>query len=217
VLYCALQYGGMYVDYVGLNVLALLSERESHPYDMQRTLRERHLDQHFRLGGLPRSLYHAVDRLARRGLIEPIETTREGNRPERTVYQITDEGREEFHSRLRRLLEMPAPEAPGLAAALGFAAYMTPGTVVDALQGRIVALTTEVAQLDAGMRALREHVRLPRIFLIGVEARRALRQAELDWARSLVDELTAGTLGWDWRAIADHFAEERSRREELGR
>ena len=67
----------MYIDYIGLNVLALLSERQSHPYDMQRTLRERRLDLHFRLGGLPRSLYHAVDRLARRGLIEPLETTRE--------------------------------------------------------------------------------------------------------------------------------------------
>jgi DNA-binding PadR family transcriptional regulator len=207
----------MYIDYVGLNVLALLSEQPRHPYEMQRALRERHLDQHFRLSGLPRSLYHAVDRLARNRLIEPMETTREGNRPERTVYEITEEGREEFESRLRHLVEAPATEPPALAAALGFAAYLTPGTVLDALEGRIVSLTTEVAQLDAGMGALREHVRLPRIFLIGVECRRALREAELEWARSLAGELRGGTFTWDWSSLATHFAEERSRREELGR
>src|SRR5262249_14100579 len=158
-------------DYVGLNVLALLHEQPRHPYDMQRTLRERRLDQSFRLGGLPRSLYHAVDRLARRGLIEPAETTREGNRPERTVYRITDEGRDEFDAGLRYLLETPATEHPALAAGLGFAGYMTPARVLDALEGRIVALASEVAQLDAGLRALQEHVRLPRIILIGVECR----------------------------------------------
>ena len=206
----------MYIDCVGLNVLALLSEQPRHPYDIQRALRDRHLDQHFRLGGLPRSLYHAVDRLARRGLIEPVQTTREGNRPERTVYQLTDEGREEFDARLRHLVETPSTEAPALAAALGFAAYLSPGVVLDSLESRIISLTTEVAQLDAGMGALQEHVRLPRIFLIGVECRRALRQAELDWARSMADELRRGTLAWDWTSLGAHFAEERSRREELG-
>jgi DNA-binding PadR family transcriptional regulator len=207
----------MFIDFVGLNVLALLHEQPRHPYDMVRQLRERHLVESFRLGGLPRSLYHAVDRLAGRHLIEPTETTREGNRPERTVYRITDEGRDEFDARLRYLLETPATEHPALAAGLGFAVYMTPGTVLDTLEGRIVALTAEVAQLDAGLRALQEHVRLPRILLIGVECRRALRQAELDWARSLADELRTGTLAWDRESIAAHFAAEQSRREALGR
>ena len=207
----------MNMDFPGLNVLALLHERPRHPYDMVRELRLRHLDRSFGLGGLPRSLYHAVDRLAERHLIEPAETTREGNRPERTVYRITDDGRDVFDARLRDLLETPTSEHPALAAGLGFAVYLTPGVVLDALEGRIVALTTEVAQLDAGLRALQEHVRLPRIILIGVECRRALRQAELEWARSLADELRSGTFTWDWDAIASHFAAEQSRREALGK
>src|SRR5215831_6902536 len=187
----------MQIDYPGMHVLALLHERPRHPYDMVRELRARHLDRSSRLGGLPRSLYHAVDRLAERNLIEPTETTREGNRPERTVYRITDEGRDEFDVGLRQLLETPTSEHPALAAGLGFAVYLTPGTVLDALEGRIVALTSEVAQLDAGLRAL--------------------RQAELEWARSLADELRTGTLAWDWDSIAGHFAAEQARREALGR
>jgi DNA-binding PadR family transcriptional regulator len=41
----------------------------------------------------PGSLYGALKRLAGEGLIREVRTEREGNRPERTVYEITTEGR----------------------------------------------------------------------------------------------------------------------------
>jgi DNA-binding PadR family transcriptional regulator len=40
----------------------------------------------------PGSLYGALKRLAAEGLIREVRTEREGNRPERTVYEITTEG-----------------------------------------------------------------------------------------------------------------------------
>ncbi len=39
------------------------------------------------------SLYTVVDNLAKHGLIEAVEARREGRRPERTVYRLTDTGR----------------------------------------------------------------------------------------------------------------------------
>ena len=207
----------MFIDFVGLTTMALLIEQPRHPYDLQRTIRDRRWDQAFRVGGLPRSLYHAVDRLARVGLIEPVETSREGNRPERTVYRITDEGREEFHARVRNLLETPVSEQPVVAAALGFVTYLTPGTVLDALEARVVLLASELAGIEASFQALQEEMRLPRPVLIGLECRRALRQAELDWARSLVQELRTGSLTWSWDELGRHFAAELARRAELGR
>jgi DNA-binding PadR family transcriptional regulator len=41
----------------------------------------------------PGSLYGALKRLAAEGLIHEVRTERQGNRPERTVYEITDQGR----------------------------------------------------------------------------------------------------------------------------
>ena len=41
----------------------------------------------------PGSLYGALKRLAAEGLIREVRTERQGNRPERTVYEITIEGR----------------------------------------------------------------------------------------------------------------------------
>jgi DNA-binding PadR family transcriptional regulator len=206
----------MFIDFIGLSTLALLQECPRHPYDLHRIIRARRWDQAFHIGGLPRSLYHAIDRLARFHLIEPVETTREGNRPERTVYQITEEGRQEFRSRLRSLLETPAAERPVLPAALGLAGYASPGMLLDALEGRVVVLMAEVAAREAALRALKEQMRLPRVVLIGAEWELAQSRAELDWVRSLVEELRAGTLTWDWESLASHFAAEHSRREGLG-
>jgi DNA-binding PadR family transcriptional regulator len=44
----------------------------------------------------PGSLYGALHRLAAEGVIEPVRTEHEGNRPERTVYALTPAGRAEL-------------------------------------------------------------------------------------------------------------------------
>src|SRR5262249_56593072 len=88
-------------DVLALTVLAFRTERPMHPYDVQRVIRQRHKDYAIER---PRALYRAFERLARDELIEPVETSREGRRPERTVYRITDEGRAEFQHWLGHLL-----------------------------------------------------------------------------------------------------------------
>src|ERR671936_1214287 len=88
-----------------LAVLGLLREAPMHPYEMQRQLRMRHTDE---LLALKRgSLYHAIYQLQRDGLIEPVEVSREGRRPERTVYRITADGEDELINWLRELLAVP--------------------------------------------------------------------------------------------------------------
>ena len=77
-----------------LAVMALLREEPMHPYQMQRFLRERHEDE---VLGLKRgSLYHAIRRLTRSGLIQPVTVGREGRRPERTTYRLAPNGEREF-------------------------------------------------------------------------------------------------------------------------
>ncbi len=57
-----------------LMVLVLLAEAPMHPYEMQRLMQWRGKDQVVRVQR--GSLYPAVERLARAGLIEPSETAR---------------------------------------------------------------------------------------------------------------------------------------------
>src|SRR5438094_9982748 len=91
-----------------LTVLCLLRTRPMHPYEMQRLIREWHKDEFLDLKR--GSLYHAIDRLRRTGLIEAVETRREGRRPERTVYRLTEQGEQAVQDRLRQMLATPARE-----------------------------------------------------------------------------------------------------------
>ena len=109
---------------LALTVLRLLSERSMHPYEMHQLVRDRGTDHVIKVRA--GSLYHTVERLHRLGLIEPVETGREGRRPERTVYAITDAGRDEFVTNLRDLLRFPAEEFPVFASALEMMAAMAP-------------------------------------------------------------------------------------------
>ncbi len=182
-------------DLVSLTILALLAEQPRHPYEMQRLIRERHKD-FARVN--PRGLYHAVDRLVKAGLIEPLETNREGKRPERTIYRLTAEGREDFTAWLGELISTPVPEYPVFMAASSFMAHLPVAEVLRALETRAILLEGELAGLDAYARGL--ETQLTRPVLLELEYTRALRQAELNWVRALSEDIRTGKLMWnpDW-------------------
>src|ERR1035437_5153778 len=93
-------------DMVALTTLGLLSEQPCHPYEIQRLLKERHKSYAV---GKPRPLYRAIEELEAAGYIEPVETSREGRRPERTVYRITSDGSEVLENWIADLLSTPPP------------------------------------------------------------------------------------------------------------
>ncbi len=198
---------GVSRDLLALPVLALLSEQPRHPYEIERLIRERRKDF---AAGKPRGLYRAVERLVRDGCIEPVETSREGKRPERTVYRLTDEGRDELESWLGELLSTPVTEYPLFTAAVGFLGYLASDRVVMALQARAVSLQGAIAGLNVALTALQHQLRLPRLVMLEHEYTRALRQAELDWVNSLIEDIQAGRLAWDKDALDQLFYEHRN-------
>lgn len=190
-------------DLVGLTVLALLSVRDSHPYDLQRFIVTTHKDY---VTGLPRSLYHAVERLTRDGLIEPGETVRDGRRPERTVYRITDEGRDELAGRLRSLIEKPELDRRTFVAAVSLLGCLPIPAARQALRTRAATITGTVSGLTAQLAALRESG-LPDLLLLELEYERAVQQAELDWIGTVLDRLDQGDLDWSGTVRMDLLEE----------
>ena len=191
-------------DMVALTALALLSEQPSHPYEIQRQIRGRHKDF---AAGKTRALYHAIDELVAEGLVEPMETSRDGRRPERTVFRITDTGRDELVDWLTDLIERPVPEHSVFNIAVGFMAYLPQERARDALQLRSLGLRAEVAALQESMRVLREEGRLPRIVLLEIEHSIAMRTAEFNWVGSLIEQMRTGELGWTKEWLHEQFAE----------
>ncbi|HEX4221376.1 MAG TPA: helix-turn-helix transcriptional regulator [Pseudonocardiaceae bacterium] len=178
-------------DLVGMTVLALLTQGERHTYDMHRQIVDTHKDF---VTGLPRSMYHAVERLSRDGLIAAGETTREGGRPERTLYRLTDAGRAELHARVRRLLQTPDPDATLFVAALSFVGSLSVSDTRDALEIRATTLNDSATSMRSHLGPLSE--RLPRLLLVELEYELARVSGELAWVRALVADLDSGALSW---------------------
>jgi len=177
---------------LALAVMALLYEGPMHPYEMVSTLRERgkHESVRFKYS----SLYSVVEALQREGLILPLETRREGRRPERTIYGLTETGRAEFLTWLRELLSVPVKEYPQFMAGLSFIPALPPDEAVILLKERVRRLEEEVG----GMRSQMDSVMgqgVSRLFLIEHEHELVLREAELRCVRELAREIESGALG----------------------
>lgn len=178
-------------------VLALLREAPMHPYQMQRLLRLRHKDE---ILVLKRgSLYHAIGRLMRAGLIAVKTTDREGKRPERTTYRIVPAGRAALANTIREIVATPRRESSEFMAALSFLVFLDSDEAARQLKARAGKLQAEIEQFTAGLAAASTHVL--RINLLESEYLLAMLKAELLWVRTLEKEIQAGKLTWDLEAI----------------
>jgi DNA-binding PadR family transcriptional regulator len=176
---------------LALAVLACLYERPMHPYEIASTLRERHKDDSIKLNY--GSLYSVVESLKGHALITEQETERQGNRPERTVYQITDAGRLELIDWLSELLCRPVKEFTRFEAGLSLLPVLPPKDVVALLEERCRRLVVELEQYQTLRKLVATH-QVPRLFLIESEYRMTLREAELNWTRALIADITSGSL-----------------------
>jgi DNA-binding PadR family transcriptional regulator len=193
---------------LALAVLGLLQEQPMHPYEMASTLRERGMDGSFKVNS--GSLYDTVEGLVRHGWIEPVETVRDGRRPERTVYAPTELGQAEFVRWIDELIRVPAAEYPKFAAAVSYLGALGPDGAAEALTERADHLGRRIEETRAMLADTVGSGQLPRLFMIEAEYTLHTLEAELTWTRRTVAEIRDGTLfwpeaerterGWTWSA-----------------
>jgi DNA-binding PadR family transcriptional regulator len=137
---------------LALAVLALLFERPMHPYEMAATLKQRRKEDSIKLRY--GSLYTVIDMLLARGLLAAKEVSREGKRPERTVYALTPSGLDELRDWMRELLRDPAKEYPQFEAGLCLLPVLPPDEAVSLLRQRALQLSGKVWQMEAQLAEL---------------------------------------------------------------
>jgi len=178
-------------------VLALLREAPMHPYQMQQLLRMRHKDE---ILALKRgSLYHAIGRLERAGLIEVETTGRNGKRPERTTYRMTPAGGEALSATLRRMVSVPRRESSEFMAAMSFLVHLPADEAAGYLEERSRRLEDDITWRAGGLVSAAAFV--PRIHLIESEYLLAVQRAELEWVRGLAQDVRTGALTWNFDEI----------------
>jgi DNA-binding PadR family transcriptional regulator len=172
-------------------VLVSLYEKPMHPYEVAQTLRARAKQESVRLNY--GSLYAVVEALEKKGFVKATGTVREGKRPERTVYEITDDGAREMNEWMTDLISTPSKEYPAFLAGLSFLPSLPPDEALGALRSRGEALKVKLAGMRGAMKAARD-AGLPRIFELETEYEEQQLRAELKFVTALVDEMTTGSL-----------------------
>jgi DNA-binding PadR family transcriptional regulator len=189
---------------LAIAVLALLAEEPMHPYRMQQLIKERGKDDVINVRQRT-NIYQTIERLLRDGLIAVRETLREAGRPDRTMYEATEEGRSVAAEWLRDILSEAAQEFPEFPAALSFVAMLKAEDVQHRLEQRTSILEAEIAKIDTAFQTYKETI--PRLFMLESEYKKAVLEAELTWVRSVIADLQSGALTWN-----DEWLREISRR-----
>ncbi|MGI5202180.1 PadR family transcriptional regulator [Spirillospora sp. CA-108201] len=174
---------------LGLAVLSTVTARPMHPYEMASLIRARGKDRDMDIKW--GSLYTVVRNLEKHGFLAVEGSAREGARPERTVYGITDAGRDELADWVRELIGVPERERPRFEAGLSVLGALGPDEAAALLRGRLDAMEREIA---ADRTALEGEPEVPRLFLLEAEYDLAMRRAEAAWVRGLLAEIEDGTL-----------------------
>jgi len=133
--------------------------------------------------------------LLRAGLITFWETTRDEGYPERTVYRLTEKGRDTAVSWLREMLSTPAQEFPEFPAAVSLLPILTTEDAIQQFERREATLSERIAAIDKEMQTYAAS--LPRLFLLEAEYMREVLEAELKWVRSIIADLRSGELTWN--------------------
>jgi len=170
---------------VRLLILGLLAGGQLHGHQIRRTAELTGIEQ---WGGVKvGALYGMLHRLAAEGLIEPVRTEQEGNRPQRTVYAITAEGRAELAIHRDRALTQPILHSTTVEAALKWPAGLDHKALRERLARRRDALTSALADLVASRDLYEKEGTLPASGIAGYRRTQLHLEAELAWH----DELDA--------------------------
>jgi DNA-binding PadR family transcriptional regulator len=164
-------------------ILGLLRDQPRHGYELKRAL-----------GGLGfwqvsfGSLYPALRRLEKKGLIEATKGQGRGDQRRRKAYRITVSGRDEFARTLANVPEVDESDR-GFQLRLAFFGYLAPESRIRVLEDRRMALNSRLkGDRTSFLGARRVDSGTDRYRLALMERRVHSTEADIAW----LDELIAG-------------------------
>lgn len=165
-------------------------EGEKHPYEITQVMKERVMDQYIKL---PKgSLYYAISQLEKQGFIDELETLKEKNRPEKTIYRITESGREEFQRLLIEQFSSEERRYHPLYAALAFARQGDSTQIAEMLKNQIEGIKQEVEGME---KVYEDHIsQVSRVILHMMMGIIEIGKAEITWLDRIHKDALAGRL-----------------------
>jgi DNA-binding PadR family transcriptional regulator len=187
---------------LGLLVLWQLFPEPMHVYRMQKLFEAEGKDRIVNVRSRA-SLYQTIERLQRNGLVEVAETIHQEGYPDRTVYALTDAGRDAAQEWLREMLSETGGEFPEFIVALSLLFGLPVQEARAQLELRAERIGKQLDDTKAALDAAPPE--LPRLFLLEEEYRAAMLGTELAWLRGVIDDLQAGRITWSEESLRQAF------------
>ncbi|WP_037365811.1 PadR family transcriptional regulator [Nakamurella lactea] len=188
--------GDQKINPLGMVALGLLTEGSRHPYEMYQVLMRRREDVIVKIR--PGSLYHAIARLEQLGFVTAVGTERDGNRPERTTYQITDNGRHVLRDLVGNRLANPENEYPIFPVAVAQVGRLPKEEARRHLQYRLDILQRDAEVMRDAYGCLIERGK-PAHMILDLHYLIAMKDAEISWLTTTIDAIDSARL--DWKAV----------------
>jgi DNA-binding PadR family transcriptional regulator len=172
-----------------LVILGMLRGRPLHGYELKQNIEEQMGDWASIAFG---SIYFALDKLEAEGFIAKAAVEQQGERPVRTVYQITPAGEVEFMSLLRKTWSQVDWPHYDLDIALFFMQNLSRDEIAGYLRARIAGKESALQSLAQHEGETMQDPHVPGFARAIFDHSRVHLQAELDWTRALLEKVKEG-------------------------
>jgi DNA-binding PadR family transcriptional regulator len=175
-----------------LLILGVLKKRALHGYEVRHQLELWNAEQWANVAY--GSIYFALKKMAEEGLVEEVGTDQVGNRPARTVYAITEDGRLEFERLLRDYWWEYKPAIDPFQVALTFMNQLPREEVLAALRQRADGLRAFLATFEQAVAAKMSHDATPRHIAHNLRLAAMHAETELRWIEETIGMVERGEL-----------------------
>jgi DNA-binding PadR family transcriptional regulator len=188
-----------------LMILGMLSRGPMHGHRLRREAELRDVQDW--AGIKPGSLYGMMHRLEDEGLIKPVRTEREGQRPARTVYAITEDGTMELSILLDKALQQVDIELGVFDVALLVAdAMMGLEELTELVRLRMERTRSALDSLVAEQRRMEERSLPGRMERLIIKHAQLKFEAEMTWHEEILKSLEAASADKEVGKEASHQA-----------
>ncbi|AXO94659.1 PadR family transcriptional regulator [Bacillus cereus group sp. MYBK226-2] len=173
-----------------LVILGLLLEGDKHPYEVQHIMKERQMDCYIKYA--KGSLYYAFEQLEKQGAICITTIVRDTNRPDKTIFHITEEGKQLFHKLLLKQFEAKNQIYKPIYSALSFAHFGNDQELVPILEKK----KNDTIQYLHNMQTIYDcsKGKIPRAQLYILQSVIEHITVELQWLNTLLADAVVGRL-----------------------
>jgi len=172
-----------------LVILGLLRQRPLYGYEIKSIIEDHMADWTNIAFG---SIYFALGKLSEEGFIEKIAIEQTGNRPSRSIYQLTKSGEKEFLRLLNQVWREFERQFFPFDIGLFFIHALKEDEIIGRLNDRISQLEIANQYLNDHQREQVEKEEVPTIARAIFDHSRVHMQAEIEWLRDLLGKVKSG-------------------------